>query len=480
MNSGMKIGLPDPMILSDRGTELSPSYVLRALSGQVPPVTLAEQIPAVVLRSAEGGAVLSLKGTSVLAEGLSGLAAGQTVQVKVVALGPRPQIILVSTPSSASARSGANLGNIQVGQVVVGTVLAQAEQGVLLLELGGASVEATAPELFAVGSKLILQAEQLHPQAVFQIVDHEPALEPQAVQLILSQLQETHAEGSASSSLQQLLTELRNLSPQEASPALAKLQVLLERDLAVPSQPGAEQIAALVRDGGLQYEAKLAMAIEQGPQGLSRVAANDLKGAVLRALQELQQSPSRSVAANWQQLPSSPVAGAAHPQAANLQGLASTLGGFLHQIEGQQALNLLAKVHGTAYQLQIPFQTDSSPTTVLLAVHPDSKGTGSRSDTKTGHNLLFQLSLEPWGLTRIDAHVAFKTLRAVFYVERSQEVDRLAAQLPAFRERLQELGFTTVLLEVRPLDQLTPQQQQQFKVLESNVPETVHLVDVRA
>src|SRR5262249_16648222 len=142
-------------------------------------------------------------------------------------------------------------------------------------------------------------------------------------------------------------------------PSLSRLQAFLQTLLNSEGAPDAEDIAHFVQDGGLHYEAKLAQ-IVQGQAPISNaIRTQDLKGLLLQVEHDLagQPAPVRDsgvvvpTAASGVQLPRSPEAAGAY---ANLMDhLTSHLG----HLETQQAINLLAQLHGTPYQLQIPLYT---------------------------------------------------------------------------------------------------------------------------
>jgi len=218
-------------------------------------------------------------------------------------------------------------------------------------------------------------------------------------------------------------------------------------------------MATFVRDGGLHYEAKLLQLAEENPQVLARVADGDLKGLLLQALRDMEAAPIRSEA----------------------QSLAASIANHLEHIETQQAVNLLAQMHGEPYRLEIPFFSGQGLATAFLSIEPDGRGGKEGKGAKRqGYHVLFLLDLEGFGHTRIDAHITSKTLKVIFYVEQSGVVTLLRSELPSFRETLHSLGYEEIFLAAQPLEQLSPEKRQKFDSLAVGVPTMVSLLDVKA
>ena len=180
-----------------------------------------------------------------------------------------------------------------------------------------------------------------------------------------------------------------------------------------------------------------------------------MKGLVLKALDEV---------------------GAA-PQAA---GLTAALARHLGGIETQQALNLLAQLHGEALSLQVPFFAGEQPATAFLSVEADGSPAGQEGGRRRDSTCCSCSTSTAWAGTRIDAHFGGSAVRVVFYVEGEQTLGRVRAELPSFGRALQGLGYEDVLLAARPLDEMSPERRQKVEALPLGVPAGVHLVDVRA
>jgi len=169
----------------------------------------------------------------------------------------------------------------------------------------------------------------------------------------------------------------------------------------------------------------------------------------------------------------------APPQA---QGLVAALAQHLGHIETQQALNLLAHLHGEAFQLQLPVSTAQGLTTAFLSIEPDDSADSPGGDKgrRPGFGVLFLLDLDNLGRTRIDAHFSGSAARVVFYLDGGSSLESVRAELPAFRQALHGVGYEDVLLAARPLGEMAAERRQRAEALALGVPAGVHLVDVRA
>ena len=94
--------------------------------------------------------------------------------------------------------------------------------------------------------------------------------------------------------------------------------------------------------------------------------------------------------------------------------------------------------------------------------------------------LLFLLDLENFGVTRIDAHIDAKELRAVFDLDREESLRFIRQELPGFREILIALGYRDVLLAAKPLRELSQEKREKFAALAVGAPSSMHLLDMKA
>lgn len=438
-----------------------PRLEAQLLTNAAPDLHLGEQLKARVVEIIGADAILDLKGARVMVDALPGLRAGAELSVRVASLSPQLLLEVSTFPRTP-------LPPLALGQEVTAQVLEDLSDGRVLVRLHGALLEATTQESLPPGKELTVRVEQLQPHLVLRILkpaqdqvalEAAPELEAEATRILRATLPHQAAVSDSLNLLRQELARATAAPTQEVSPSLATLHALLQELLPDDGPPSAERLAAFVRDGGLQYEAKLLRLATDAPEGPVRVADQDVKGLLLRILGEGETTLLRS-----------------ETRAALMQ--------HLSHIETQQALNVLAQLQGGPYQLQIPFLSAQGLSTAMLSIEADEgrqEEAGKRGKTHRGqgYNVLFLLDLEGFGQTRIDAHLSTKTLRVIFYVDQPQALALLQAELPGFRETLQSLGYEEVLLAAKPLAQLPAEKRPKFEALAVGVPATVSLLDVK-
>ncbi|HLJ94254.1 MAG TPA: hypothetical protein VKU02_13790, partial [Gemmataceae bacterium] len=407
---------------------------------------IGEIIRATVLGTTADRAILDLNGSPFSVDRTPGLETGAEVSVRVTGLTPQPTLEVESlTPGSDQKASF-----LQVGQEVEGKLLQQLAPDRFLVAIGGNQVEAVVLEGVADGQPVQLRVAEVQPQLLLHIAGSGPAIEADVVSLIRAHLGDLSPGGAPLADLQAALGRLAaGSSPQASLPSVARLQAFLQTVLNPQTTLDADGLAHLVRDGGLHYEAKLAQLVVSAAPTPGQIAARDLKGLLLQVQHDLtaETPSSRPVALPSETSPRAPL-----PSSAALTQPATSstdfITNFLGHLETQQALNLLAQLHATPFQLQIPLFTGGAFSTVHLGIEPDAdsnpKGEGGAS--RGGYNLYFQLELEPFGQTRIDARIIPQSIRVNFFFEQAQAVARVRSELPALSETLRSLGFDEVLL----------------------------------
>ncbi len=402
---------------------------------------------------------------------------------------------------AATARPVGGASVLQFGELIWGVVLGITDQ-TAVIDLKGSPFHMGLSPGLQEGAKVLVRVAGLNPQPVLEVVNQpEPNLETEVVNLIRTNLAEAIPTEQALTNLQQVLTEfVAGDSPQAALPSVARLQAFLQEVLASPAAPTPERVARLIADGGLQYEAKLANLVRadlagnadsKSPQEAGRarptvanapepetIARQDWKGLLLQVQQDLRREMPASVRSAPEPAPGQ----VAHPEPATIRaptttGLASAIDHQLHHLENQQALNLLAQWHGSAFALELPLVIRQALTTVHLAIEPDEPG--QAEDRRHGHNLLLQMDLDYYGQTKIEVWVAARALRANFFIANEPAVADLQSELPALRQSLQALGFHEVLLAADPLSRLSQEKRQKFDEVRTGVPADVHLLDVK-
>lgn len=356
-----------------------------------------------------------------------------------------------------AASPASHLPPLQIGQELAAQVVELLVGGRLTLQIGEVLVEADNPGELHFGQRLRLRVEQIEPQLTLQIVDAEQssgqAIEGQLTQLLRQRM--ALADESFFTGLGGLLKTLQAAAGGAAPSRRAKLALFLAH-LSQSSAPwSAQQLQRFVRDGGLHFENKLLRAAVE-PETLGKIADGDLKGLLLGLLDELAGEGRTSDGA-------------------------AALADKLHDIEGQQAANLLAQAEGKALQLRVPLLVGAGMTDVAIAVESEAERSGANAGGKKGgYRMLFALDLEDFGPTRIDVQLHTDDLRAHFYVGAGESLARLRGALPALQTALHAAGYRAIVLAAQPLRELAAEQQEKFAALELGVPANVHLIDVKA
>jgi hypothetical protein len=436
-----------------------PEVPVRVLAGDVSGLALGERVKFTILETTNISTLIDVNGTRIRVEPLPNAQPGTELFAHLTGTPSEPMLAVEVRPQQVSAASALPL---QPGQQVTAHVLDRLPTGNLLIDVEGTPLEAAAPEGLSKGQELRARVEELHPQVVLRILPRGEDVEAQALQILRAHLSDRAPAAQSLVQLQQTLAPLVEPSASGAPPSAPQLNEVLQRLLPPDAPLTPEQVQTLVRDGGLQLEAKLAAAVQEAPEKAAQIPREDLKAAVLRVLHEVETT--------------------AAPQA-ELRPLTSSLAQHLTHIETQQALNLLAQVQSAPYQLQIPFFANHGLTTAYVAIEASTEGTDREAggeERSSGHHVYFHLDLEGFGQTRIDAHLRSRGVQAIFYAERPESVNQLEAEFMQLEGRLKALGFTEVLLAARPLGQMTGEKRQKFECLAAGVPTGVSLVDVRA
>jgi hypothetical protein len=345
-----------------------------------------------------------------------------------------------------------------LGQEVDAVVVEELPGGKLLLNIAGSLIEADDPGGLNSGQHLRLRVQQLQPQVVLHITELESTVESEAMRLLRAHVP-LHADiGETLENLEkQLALHFDSATAGEILlPGLDKLRALVATLLAEKNPPSVEHLLTLIKDGGLHYEAKLFRAVVEAPGTLRDVVEGDLKGLLLAALPESEGSYA----------------------SADLQRAISAQ---LTNLEGQQAVNLLAQQGSGAVQIQVPFFNGLGFSTVALSIDPERKpSSGEGEKDQLGYDILFLLDLEGWGRIRIDAHVRQNDLRVIFYGDQPSTVEMLTQELSNFAETLRMMGYREVLLAARPLKEIPWEKAEKFDALAIGAPSQISLLDMKA
>jgi hypothetical protein len=330
------------------------------------------------------------------------------------------------------------------------------DDGRIILNVGGALVEADNPGGLAPGQNLRLRVDFLEPQIMLHIVEQEPTIEGEASSLLRQVLPGlTDQDKTLIAFPEKLVSSTILLDGTTPQSTLEKLRSFVT-DILDNQQPLTPQrLMQFVRDGGLHYESKLFRALAENSADLTAIADHDLKGLLLGALKDLEAG-----------------AGGGVPRRA--------IAGQLDHLEVQQAVNLLAQLEGQPLQIRIPFFTGAGFTDVALAVQRDGKGRGTESrKASEGYTIMFLLDLDNFGRMRIEAHLKALDLGVVFYVDREDSVLLLRREIPAFAATLRTMGYREVLLAAKTAHTMTAEQRLGFEALSLGVPADIQLLNVK-
>lgn len=367
---------------------------------------------------------------------------------------PQPATPLTATHPT----QGMNRSTLEIGQQLVVRVMQQISQNHFVIELQGTLVDASGPQALRGRTVLPVVVEQLQPQVVLQVLNERQGLERLAMQSLRDNLLFQLPSGESIGALRQALANLAPTPDSTTIPqAVLTLHSALQERLPADSAPSREQFVALLRDGGINYEADIARLATENPQALRELPEKDLKGMLMQAQRDVLGARNQSV----------------------LGRLIDPVAAHLTNIESQQLLNFLAQLHGTPYELQIPFYFGQSASTAYLSIEPDEHWQGTEEDRATAYNILLTLDLDQLGQTRIDGHIGANTIRVIFYVENANSVGVLNSLLPELAESLQSMGFEKVLLTARPLNLLSAEKRQEFEALAAGLPKSVNLINER-
>ncbi len=400
---------------------------VRILNGNLPSLGQDERIHATVMEVSKGQAVLNVNGSVVTVAGIPTLEAGMEVVVSL----PADQR---STP--------------QPGQAVV----------------------------IHVATRSRLSDQNGHVPVSPEIIDRPgtQTVEDAVVELLAHRIAQVASPGQTiADNYRTLLTAGEPSKAGKLPPSFMQLGMALKGFLAATRSADVESIAQWFRDGGLQYEAKLARRLSEGPQVLARVANSDLKGLLLQALRDIDRS---SVTGGLE------TAATAKTDAASteLARLGRSVVDVVNHFDEQQARNVLAKLQGEPFQFRIPFMNGEDVSTAFVMIDADDQEETPRSRQTSGYSLYFHLELDRFGDTRIDAQVTHQGVRAIIYVENPSVVKELRSELTALQKSLETAGFKDVVLLVKTLRNFSLTTRQKFDALESGIPTTVQLLDVKA
>lgn len=431
---------------------------LRVTSGDVTQIQTGITVAVSVLRAGNGEAVVNLAGKPVTVRGAVALSPGDVLNVRVNG-GATPTLDLVGQqPRAAATATAPPPPGSAEPRVAVADVIDHQPDGKVQVALDGEPTVATPQQPLQPGNRYVVRVESTPAGVVLKPLPESPDL-PQTVATAILR---TDRPPPLADTLPPLLREMNTVPPQpKAQAAAAEVKAAVRAVTAEPGQPPtADNLKALVADGGQQFEAKLGRAVETladepkpgapAPPAPPRPAP-DLKGGLLKLM-------------------------AAVPElVAALPAAVATVDG----IERQQAANVLAQQNGGAYVFQVPFPDGVQWRTVSLGVEPDRDGPHDEAGRPTAFRVMMHVPLTHLGDTWIDAGSDGSSLRAVLYVSDATARERVRPDLPGLRADLAAAGFADVLLDVKPAADLTDRQRRRANAVRAGVPESGGLLDVK-
>jgi len=456
--SGAVTSVPSINDLPLQGQNAQPptrSWKTVPVIGSLPPNLSPESVySAIVNDSSMGISFLQVNGHQIAVESpdltpgqLLHVRRNQTGQVSSLQLtipettnpvNPKTLPFVIASSRSASERfpstGSGDFGQLNLGQTLHAIVYRQTQPDKYLIGYKNQLHEIQSTETLRPGSELELRVENhTADNHVFRLVRQSMSMEELAESLL-------HARQPQNPSQAQSLADLRTemnlasrllLHDSQTTKQMGKLETLLSGFFPQEGLPKAENLASFLRDGGMNYEARLAQSLHQ-PESLRKLVETDLKGQLLNTLQFLQEESG--------QIP--------------LQRLASAVKQNLQWIETQQLNTYLSQVNDTPYQWDIPYTVGGQMKTMHLSVQPDTSSKHQNEQTTqrsvAGHKVLFLLDLETFGQTRIDSYITPHSVDATLYIENKDAIKHLRPRLGDFQQRLQALGYGNTHLDVRP------------------------------
>jgi hypothetical protein len=432
---------------------------------------------------------------------------------------------------------------VQPAAVSVADVLAVLPDGRVRVRIDGAEEVATSAEKLVAGGRYVVRVERTPEAVALRSAADTPDLPAALAGAVLRGA----PPPNLAAAIQPLLAELAALQagdgpdaaalPAKVREAAAAVQATLRSFVPADGRPptGGE-LQALVENGGLHFEAKLARLVlgdaapdvlpaadRPGSAALAPTPADAREAAVRETLRALLTTDAKPADAAPPRSPTEPPApqpdakpvrsepspGERPPQTdaaprpergpvgSDLKGdllrllqavqevgtaaaPAPAARAALDGIEAQQAANVVAQSTGTPYFLQVPFPDGAAWRTLHLALEPDARRGRQGENGDGGVRLLMHVPLAELGDTWIDAGVSEERFRAVLYLEAAETRNRVRAELPGLRDELRADGFAEVHLDVRATADLPARHRRQGAAMLAGRPDTVTVVDVRA
>jgi len=368
---------------------------------------------------------------------LHGLKQGQQFSARIQT-GLNNQAVLEILPQQAVSpaaikRTGTSPASLQMasftlaaGDITPALVQKRLPNGHIQINIQGIRIETPAPKGIVQGDLLILRMNK--PPAEFQLLSvHKNAAE-NAMAVVKNNLSISH-EPLASS-----MVAMRNMLPALATSgmpnmdAFAQLGAWFSSSAAEQKQPvSGEYLARLMRDSGSGLEAKLLGVAQKSVHNPS--VLNDLKALMLQ-LSNVQSSNIN--------------------HAGMIRILTELSQHSTARIETNQALNVLAQMHGDPIRFELPMLVGQQLVNVHMSLQQQYQHASDDSvqgDTpEQAYSILLALDLSGLGHVRVDASISDTTVHARIYSDQTAAGQFIRDHMQRLEERLQGLGYKEVFL----------------------------------
>jgi len=348
---------------------------------------------------------------------------------------------------------------LAVGDVAAAMVQKRLPNGQVQLNIQGQLVETAAPESVVKGDVLMLRMSKA--PAEFQVLSVQKNTADNMMSVLKQNMPVSHEP------LSQNMTAIRNLLPGlinadlPVNSVLAKLENWMMASVSTGDKPvNGEHLGQLIRQSGTGMEAKLL--------GLSQQASyhpamlQDLKALMLQ-LSNVQSSHTT--------------------HAETIKALIELAQHSSARIESNQALNVLAQMHGDPIRFELPMLVGQQLVSVYMSVQqqyqssPEDGGHGGGSEQS--YSVLFALDLTGLGKMKVDANISDTSVHARIYADQAGVGQFIREHIQRLQTRLQDIGYKEVFL----LAAQTPpdaEKQRSFDQLTRMAPSSLNMLDVIA
>lgn len=300
------------------------------------------------------------------------------------------------TPARVEQKNfGLWLRTPQVGQVLNAVVADRLPSGEMVLKVGAERVTASTDIPLQPGARLLLEVKQVQPSVTFRLLSHAPLPNVAAAE-VLSEANRAHRQISATPSgrggIPQLLALLGGLQSGALSATgidRTMVRQLQANVLNAPQLTNPEALKRAVLTNGTFHEKLLA----SGHPELMRIAANDLKGQLLKMMAKVLSAGNDDEQG-----------GGEGTEIEALALLRSALDKNLEAVSQNQLGSLPAEDSQLSQQwlFDIPFQLGDSLHTLDLELSKDEGSTGPQDETDdTTWRAKLNLDLPGLGATEI-------------------------------------------------------------------------------